>query len=228
MATSAPPFMRRLILPLIEKFLERFRATRRRPFGFARRRRARRRGLRHACAGNRGFVEARNGRTAANDVENNSLAAMNDWLADQKRPKDRSRSETFPSAGCAGSVRMARRVAGIRHATTLYSYLLRPTTANHAFSEVVMRDLNCTLSGAPGEHADFLLRLAPILRAEVENKASQLYEKIDLPLAPVLARMESAGVRVDPKELDRISCKAQKEIGISRKTFTSWLASNSK
>ena len=72
-------------------------------------------------------------------------------------------------------------VAGIRHATMLYSYLLRPTTANHAFAEVVLRHLNFTLSGAPGERADFLMRLAPILRAEVEKQGLlHLYEKIDL------------------------------------------------
>ncbi len=61
-------------------------------------------------------------------------------------------------------------MAGIRHATILYSYLLRPTTANHAFAEVVLRHLNRTLSGAPGERADFLLRVAPVLRAEVEKQ----------------------------------------------------------
>ena len=95
----------------------------------------------------------------------------------------------------------------------LYSYLLRPTTANHAFAEVVLRHLNRTLSGAPGERADFLLRLAPMLRAEVEKQGlTELYEKIDLPLAPVLARMEAAGVRVDQGELEIISTKAQEEI----------------
>ena len=67
-----------------------------------------------------------------------------------------------------------------------------------------LRHLNRTLSGAQGERADFLLRLAPILRAQVEKEGlAELYEKIDLPLAPVLARMEAAGVRVDHKELDK-------------------------
>ena len=37
---------------------------------------------------------------------------------------------------------------------------MRPTTANHEFAEVVLRHLNRTLSGAPGERADFLLRRA--------------------------------------------------------------------
>ena len=163
-------------------------------------------------------------RMTANDVEDKSLAAMKDWLADPKHPKivhdpklfqllTTSDSAADRGATCVG-------VAGIRHATMLYSFLLRPTTANHEFAEVVLRHLNRTLSGAPGERADFLLRLAPILRAEVENQGLlELYEKIDLPLSTVLARMEAAGVRVDPVELDRISAKTLEELGKLEKSI---------
>ena len=63
---------------------------------------------------------------------------------------------------------LAGPVAGIRHATMLYSYLLRPTTAKHDLADAVLRQENVTLSGAPGEHADHLQRLAPPLRQEVE------------------------------------------------------------
>ncbi|HWZ53394.1 MAG TPA: DNA polymerase I [Candidatus Acidoferrales bacterium] len=153
-------------------------------------------------------------RFAANDLQNKALGAMKEWLADAKRPKIVHDPKLFHLLAAPESAAEGNAVAGIRHATMLYSYLLRPTTANHAFAEVVLRHLNFTLSGAPGEHADFLTRLAPILRAEVEKQGLlHLYEKIDLPLAPVLARMEAVGVRVDPKELDRISTKMQQEIG---------------
>ena len=149
-------------------------------------------------------------RTAANDVENKTLAAMNEWLADPRRPKVVHDPKLFHLLAPAGG---AKDIAGIRHATMLYSYLLRPITANHAFAEVVLRNLNRTLSGAPGERADFLLRLAPVLRAEVEKqRLLDVYEKIDLPLAPVLARMETDGVRVNPQGLETISARAQQEI----------------
>ena len=158
------------------------------------------------------------GRTAANDVENKTLAAMKEWLADAKRPKVVHDPKLFHLLAAPDSADGAKAVAGIRHATILYSYLLRPTTANHAFAEVVLRHMNRTLSGAPGERADFLLRLAPVLRAEVEKQGlAELYEKIDLPLAPVLARMEAAGIRVDSRELEIISAKAQEEISRARK-----------
>ncbi len=160
---------------------------------------------------------ADSGRALANDADNHALAAMKEWLADPKRPKVVHDPKLFhllaaPDAG-PDSTSGAKAVAGIRHATILYSYLLRPTTANHAFAEVVLRHMNRTLSGASGEHADLLLRLAPVLRAEVEKQGlAEIYEQMDLPLAPVLARMEAVGVGIDPRELEKISAKAQEEI----------------
>jgi DNA polymerase I len=157
--------------------------------------------------------KAGSARVLANDAENKALSAWKDWLADPKRPKIVHDPKLLHLLAAPDSKGGDDMIAGIRNATILYSYLLRPTTANHAFAEVVLRHLNFTLSGASGEHADFLMRLSPILRAEVEKQGLlPLYEKIDLPLAPVLARMEAAGVRVDPKELDRISTKMQQEI----------------
>ena len=159
-------------------------------------------------------------RTSANDPENKTLAAMKDWLADPKRAKVVHDPKLFHLLAAPESADGASSVAGIRHATILYSYLLRPTTANHAFAEVVLRNMNRTLSGAPGERADFLLRLAPVLRAEVEKQGlADLYEKIDLPLAPVLARMEVAGIGVDSQELGKISVKAQEEIEAVEKSI---------
>jgi DNA polymerase I len=158
------------------------------------------------------------GRTLANDEKNSALAATKDWLADAKRPKVVHDPKLFNLLASPDAEAGLPAVAGIRHATILYSYLLRPTTANHAFADAVLRHMNRTLSGAPGERADFLLRLAPILRAEVEKQGlAGLYEKIDLPLAPVLARMEAAGIGVDSKELEKISAQAQKEIGALEK-----------
>jgi DNA polymerase-1 len=148
-----------------------------------------------------------------NDAENKNLGAWKDWLGDSKRPKIVHDPKLFNLLAMPDASDHRDAVSGIRHATMLYSYLIRPTTANHEFAEVVLRHLNRTLSGAPGERADFLIRVAPILRAEVEKlDLLDVYEKIDLPLAPVLARMEAAGVRVDKKELDIISKKAEEEI----------------
>jgi len=101
----------------------------------------------------------------------------------------------------------------IEHATQLYSYLLRPTTANHNFADVIFRQFNAPIGGGAGERADFLQRLAPALRKEVEAQGLDgVYEKIDLPLAGVLAEMERAGILVDPKALEKMSHAMEKEV----------------
>ncbi len=139
------------------------------------------------------------------DEKGDMLGALREFLSDASRPKivhDPKLSEL-----------LAGPVAGIRHATQLYAYLLRPTTAKHTLPDVVARHLNAALSGAAGESADFLQRLAPPLRAEVEAQhLDKLYETMDLPLASILARMERAGVLVDPAALEKMSAAMETEI----------------
>jgi DNA polymerase-1 len=103
--------------------------------------------------------------------------------------------------------------ANIQHATQLYSYLLRPTTANHKLSDVYFRQFNTALEGGPGEHAAALHRLAAALRPQIEGKKlDEVYSTIDLPLAPVLANMERLGVRVAPEALEAMSRTMETEI----------------
>ncbi|MGC1291182.1 MAG: DNA polymerase I [Candidatus Acidiferrales bacterium] len=152
-------------------------------------------------------------RTLVNDSENEGLTALADWLGDASRPKIVHDPKTFELFAIPDPSKKHGAVAGTRHATKLYSYLLRPTTANHSFAEVVLRHLNVTLSGAPGERADFLMRLAPLMRPMIESeKLEAAYQKIDLPLAPVLSRIERAGVCIHPKTLKQISATLEEEI----------------
>ncbi len=140
------------------------------------------------------------------------LAALAKFLRDPQRPKIVHDPKLLEL--------LAGPVAGIRHATMLYSYLLRPTTSKHSLAEVVLRHENVTLSGAPGESADHLQRLAPILRKEVQAQGlANLYETIDLPLAPVLASMERHGVRVDREALAAMSATMEREIRALEKTI---------
>ena len=108
---------------------------------------------------------------------------------------------------------LAGETNNIQHATQLYSYLLRPTTPNHNFADVVMRQFGAVLGGGPGERADYLQRLAPLLHDQVKEQGlEKVYEEIDLPLSPVLARMERVGIRVEPKELGKMSQAMDQEI----------------
>jgi DNA polymerase-1 len=108
---------------------------------------------------------------------------------------------------------LAGKTENIEHATQLYSYLLKPTTGNHNFVDVVFRQLNMPMGGGFGERADYLQRIAPLLRAEVEKQdLLKVYETIDLPLSGVLADMERVGIRVDPAALDKMSHSMEVEV----------------
>jgi DNA polymerase I len=145
------------------------------------------------------------GRSVWFDEKGEALQAVVPFLADPERPKIVHDPKLFQILG--------GRAANIQHATQIYSYLLRPTTANHNFADVVMRQTNMMLGGGPGERADHLQRIAPTLRALIEvEKLENVYEKIDLPVAAVLADIERAGIRVDPNALDAMSLTMEKEV----------------
>jgi DNA polymerase I len=97
-------------------------------------------------------------------------------------------------------------LAGVRDEPMLYSYIINPTYTNHALAEIAVRSFNLKLSLAVPEAADVTGRIAPVLRKEVDAAGQMpLYENIDLPLAPVLVRMEQAGVKIDRKMLGTLS-----------------------
>jgi DNA polymerase I len=102
---------------------------------------------------------------------------------------------------------------GVHHDPMLYSYLLDPTYASHRLPEVALRRFNLKLSGTLAESADVTGRFAAALRHEVEQaNLLTLYEEIDLPLVPVLAGMEQAGVKIDRKVLKEMSSRLERDV----------------
>ena len=149
--------------------------------------------------------QAGEGRVVWMDEKGEALAALRPLLEDTTHPKIVHDPKLFHL--------LAGQISNVLHATQIYSYLLRPTTGNHNFGDVVMRQFNAMMGGGPGERADFLHRLAPALRAQIgDEQGSSVYEKIDLPLAAVLAGIERTGIRLDPKELEAMSRTLETEV----------------
>ncbi|HEX3436322.1 MAG TPA: DNA polymerase I, partial [Pseudacidobacterium sp.] len=99
----------------------------------------------------------------------------------------------------------------------LYSYLINPTHASHRLSDVAARfsshPLRETSENQLPEAAHAVHALTPGLRDEVDAlKTREVYETIDLPLAPILLRMEKAGVRIDSDVLRRMGERLSVEI----------------
>ena len=106
----------------------------------------------------------------------------------------------------------------MQHDTRLYSYLLDPTYSSHSLPEVALRRFNLKLGGSLAEAADMTGRLATTLRQEVEQEnLLKLYDEIDLPLVPVLTRMEQAGVAIDRAALANMSTRLEGEIDVKAK-----------
>ena len=99
----------------------------------------------------------------------------------------------------------------------LFSYLVNPTHATHRLADVAARfsprPLQAQGEETLAEAAHAIHTLAPVLREDIErSELKNIYETIDLPLVPVLLRMEQAGVRVDLGVLRAMDAKLTREM----------------
>jgi len=109
-------------------------------------------------------------------------------------------------------------LAGIRDDSMLYSYLLDPTYTSHRLPDVALRRFNLKLTASVAESADVTGRLTSALRQEVQDAGlTRVYDDIDLPLVPVLARMEAAGVKIDRAALKEMSTRLDRECELKSK-----------
>src|SRR5262249_6111820 len=130
-------------------------------------------------------------------------------LVDEKLPKAihdyKTASHAMEPAGIS--------IRNVKHDPMLYSYLLDPTYSSHRLAEVALRRFNLKLSGSLGKPREITGCLASALRTDVEeNGLLKIYEEIDLPLVPVLARMEHCGVLIDRRALRDMSARLEQEV----------------
>jgi DNA polymerase-1 len=104
--------------------------------------------------------------------------------------------------------------------TMLLSYALNPTHTTQTLADVAARSGLTPPKSLP-EGAAAIQALSGVLLDEVKKEElERVYKEIDLPLAPVLYRMEQAGVRIDTTELGRLAEKLGGEINrVGEKIF---------
>jgi DNA polymerase-1 len=103
-------------------------------------------------------------------------------------------------------------LAGAAEDTILLSYALNPTHATQALADVAARH-NQPAPSSQAAAAAAIRALVPTLLAEAQKSGVEsVYRGIDLPLAPVLYRMEQVGVRIDTTALSGLSEKFAAEI----------------
>ena len=101
---------------------------------------------------------------------------------------------------------------GVQHDPLLYAYLLNPTYTKYGLDDLALRAFNLKMSDNLDEAADLTLRLATKLRDEVAAAGlKNVYDDIDLPMSPVLARMEAAGIKIDTEVLAEMSQRLERD-----------------
>ncbi|MGH9395797.1 MAG: DNA polymerase I [Terriglobia bacterium] len=105
------------------------------------------------------------------------------------------------------------KIAGITDDTLLYSYLLDPLASSHSISDALLRRKGMRLPDSPARAAAATRDLAQLLAPEMLSKGlDPLYKQIELPLAPALADLETAGIRIDPRILEQMSHEFEKRL----------------
>jgi DNA polymerase-1 len=103
---------------------------------------------------------------------------------------------------------------GFRDDVSVYSFLLDADPSGSSLDAMVQRRLDLRAGPRADERALFIHELNELLRPEIARRGlGELYEKIELPLTGVLARMEHTGIRVDPAELARLSALMDSDVG---------------
>jgi DNA polymerase-1 len=162
------------------------------------------------AASHRIAISAKAGEALTVAIDDEKVAApLRKALADDTLVKTvhdfKSATHVFRDAGVE--------LAGVKHDPLLYAYLLDPTYSTYALPVVAFRKFNLKLGPSPAEAADITLRLAEKLNGEVDDAGlRKVYDEIDLPLVPVLARMEEAGVKLDCDVLAEMSRRLESDI----------------
>lgn len=90
----------------------------------------------------------------------------------------------------------------------LYAFLVLADPSACALDSLIAR----YLERPPATREDALRALARRLRPLVTGDLRRLYDEVDLPLMPVLLRMERAGVRIDTERLRELSARLEQEL----------------
>src|SRR5438552_15822185 len=108
-------------------------------------------------------------------------------------------------------------LAGVVDDTLLAAYVLDPTRSKYELNDLAREAVGVEVaapadtiwteqSWATAQAADFTSQVAAVLRKRIDEKdLGSIYREIELPLAPLLYRMERAGIRLNTEVLAELS-----------------------
>ena len=107
--------------------------------------------------------------------------------------------------------------SGVSEDTLIAAYILDPSRSKYELNDLARELIGIEGGGPPhagwsetawqaAEVADLTAQVAPILRKRIDEKdLDNIYREIEIPLAPLLYRMERAGIRLDCEVLGELS-----------------------
>lgn len=154
---------------------------------------------------------------AMNTARHEVLFALAPALTDRNRRKIAHNSKLFRLL----LSKERQVVTGFADDTLLYSYLLDPLESFSSAARVLARRKGRQIADTPADAAAAAHELAVLLRPEIERRGlAALYNEIELPLAEVLADVETAGVRIDPGILQEMSREFEAKLAeLTRKIY---------
>ena len=138
-------------------------------------------------------------------ITGEALSAFTSWLAEATNPKGTTDSKEVYRICFCQKVEPHNIIEDI----SLAAYLDDPGRSSYALSDLAWHYLG--QDRTPDCHA--LAQVAEALNQALQDKElTSLYKEMELPLAPVLARMELAGVTADGQKLDMVSAEMAEKI----------------
>ncbi len=138
-------------------------------------------------------------------ITGEALSAFTSWLAEAPNPKGTTDSKEVYRICFCQKVEPYNIIEDI----SLVAYLDDPGRSSYALSDLAWHYLG--QDRTPDCHA--LAQVAEALNQALQDKElTSLYKEMELPLAPVLARMELAGVTADGQKLDMVSAEMAEKI----------------
>ena len=108
--------------------------------------------------------------------------------------------------------------------TALAAYNLNPSQSDYPISKLATNFLGLSVEdGDAAACAEALWHLKPVLKEELQKQdMTALYETIELPLCPVLYRMEKEGVAIDKQQLEQFGLMLTQRISDCEKLIYSY------
>ncbi len=137
------------------------------------------------------------------------LGAAKEFLEDENRPKAAHDLKSLILALDAHGI-VPR---GVVHDVMLYAFLLTADPGGCSPESLAARYLDRKPGPGAAERAEMALALCARLGDQVDaQELREVYRTIDLPLAPVLARMECTGIRIEPHRLAELSTRMDTDL----------------